>query len=296
MRKIRFALLLACVVLTAAGASAQLLWKISGGNLSRPSYVFGTFHFASGDMLDSIKGFNDALASCDAVLGEVEKDSLLSPRAQKLMTAAMMAPADSTLDKLYSPEGYAIVARVWDKYFGEMGVKLSQMNMLKPAAISTQLQALQALQYLKGFNANNLIDGAAQQRGNALGKPSGGLETVEEQINMLFNSPINDQAADLLEACKNDNTFQDLSQQLIDAYDAQDLDKLLAIMSDPSVGGDDSAEMERLVYSRNRRWAERLAQMMPERSLMVCVGAGHLPGEQGLLQLLRARGFTVEPM
>jgi len=51
-----------------------------------------------------------------------------------------------------------------------------------------------------------------------------------------------------------------------------------------------------LVYSRNRRWAERLAQMMPERSLMVCVGAGHLPGEQGLLQLLRARGFTVEPM
>ena len=62
------------------------------------------------------------------------------------------------------------------------------------------------------------------------------------------------------------------------------------------MGGESEEAMEALIYSRNRSWAEKLVKIMPERTCLVCVGAGHLPGPQGLLQLLRDKGYTVEPM
>ena len=86
------------------------------------------------------------------------------------------------------------------------------------------------------------------------------------------------------------------SSKLVEAYLAQDLSQLEAIITDPEIGGDDAEAMDALIYDRNRSWAEKLVTMMPERSCLVCVGAGHLPGNQGLLQLLRDRGYTVEPM
>ena len=74
------------------------------------------------------------------------------------------------------------------------------------------------------------------------------------------------------------------------------LAKIEAVMTDPELGGDDAEAMDALIYDRNRSWVEKLDKMIPERAALVCVGAGHLPGDQGLLQLLRNRGYTVEPM
>jgi len=54
-------------------------------------------------------------------------------------------------------------------------------------------------------------------------------------------------------------------------------------------------ELDRLVYGRNRNWVNKLQEIMPQQSLLVAVGAGHLLGEQGLITLLRNAGYTVEP-
>lgn len=177
-----------------------------------------------------------------------------------------------------------------------MGVKLKQMNTLKPNAISTQMQAMQAIKYFPSFNANNLIDVAVQARANEAGRPSAGLESVNEQINLLFNGPLDEQANGLVETCKQDDFFQVQSAALADAYMAQDLNKMHAVMTDATIGGDSEEQMDALIYSRNRNWVDKLKVMMPERACLVCVGAGHLPGDQGLLQLLRNEGYTVEPM
>jgi hypothetical protein len=289
-------LLTLAVSLLAISASSQLLWKVTGNNLARPSYIMGTYHMAPASMMDKIGGMEQALQGCDVVVGEIEKESLLSQEAQLAMAQAMIAPPDSTLDKLFSPEDYAIVEGVFNKYFGTMGVKLSQMNMLKPAAISTQMQAMQAMKNFPTFNQNEFIDMAVQTRANELGRPSIGLETVEEQIDLLFNGPLTEQAEGLLDACKKDDLFMVQSSALVEAYMSQDLSKIEKVITDPELGGDDAEAMDALIYDRNRAWAAKLAQMMPERACLVCVGAGHLPGTQGLLQLLRDRGYTVEPM
>lgn len=285
--------MLALVMIALAG-HAQLLWKVSGNGLGRPSYIFGTYHMAPSSMIDRIAGIDQAIEACDVVVGEVEKDSLMSSEVQARMAKAMIAPSDSTLDKLLSPQGYAIVEKVFNKYFGTMGVKLSQMKNLKPSAISTQMQAMQAIKYFPNFNANDLIDVAVQARANDEGRPSIGLESVQEQIDLLFNGPLTEQAQGLLEACKQDEFFQAQSVALADAYMAQDLNKLFAVMTD-ATKGDSEEIMEMLIYKRNRNWAQKLNVMMPERAMLVCVGAGHLPGDKGLLQLLRNMGYTVEP-
>lgn len=284
------------LLLVATAVHAQLLWKVTGNGLGRPSYILGTHHMAPSTMIDQIKGMNEAIAGCDIVVGEVEKDSLMSPEVQARMAQAMVAPLDSTLDKVLTPADYSIVEKVFNKYFGTLGMKLKQVNNLKPSAISTQMQAMQAIKYFPNFDANSLIDVMVQTRANEAGRPSVGLESVDEQINLLFNGSIANQAKGLVEACKQDEFFQVQSAALADAYLAQDLDKLLAVMTDATMGGDSEEEMEVLIYSRNRSWAEKLKVIMPERACLVCVGAGHLPGEQGLLQLLRNAGYTVEPM
>ena len=247
-------------------------------------------------MIDEIPGMQQAFEGCDIVLGEIDKEELTSTKAQMGMAQAMIAPLDSTLDKLFTPEDYAIVEKVFDKYFGNMGVKLSQMKNLKPSAISVQMQAMQAVKYFPSFDPNDLIDMAVQTRANEMGKPSGGLETIEEQTKLLFNAPLTEQAEDLLDACKKDDLFMVQSSALVEAYMAQDLAKVEEVMTNPEIGGDDAEAMDALIYERNRNWVEKLVKIMPERAALVCVGAGHLPGEQGLLQLLRDRGYTVEPM
>ena len=288
--------LIIAVLAVALASQAQLLWKVSGNGLGRPSYIFGTHHMAPSTMIDQIPGINAAIDGCDIVVGEIEKDSLMSKEAQMKMANAMIAPTDSTLDILYTPTEYAVIEKVFDKYFGAMGVKLAQMKTLKPNAISTQLQAMQAVKYFPNFDANNLIDIAVQDRANKAGRPSASLESLQEQIDLLFNAPLTEQAKNLLEACRQDAFFQEQSSALAEAYMHQDLDKLMAVMTDATMGGESEEAMEALIYSRNRNWAEKLVKIMPERTCLVCVGAGHLPGPQGLLQLLRDKGYTVEPM
>ena len=288
--------LIIAVLAVALASQAQLLWKVSGNGLGRPSYIFGTHHMAPSTMIDQIPGINAAIDGCDIVVGEIEKDSLMSKEAQMKMANAMIAPTDSTLDMLYTPTEYAVIEKVFDKYFGAMGVKLAQMKTLKPNAISTQLQAMQAVKYFPNFDANNLIDIAVQDRANKAGRPSASLESLQEQIDLLFNAPLTEQAKNLLEACRQDAFFQEQSSALAEAYMHQDLDKLMAVMTDATMGGESEEAMEALIYSRNRSWAEKLVKIMSERTCLVCVGAGHLPGPQGLLQLLRDKGYTVEPM
>lgn len=291
----RISLILA-VVLVALSSQAQLLWKVSGNGLGRPSYILGTFHFAPGSMIDKIPGMDQAIAGCDVVVGELENEIMKSTDLQALVTQAMMAPTDSTLDKLYSREDYRLIETVFNKYFGTMGVKLSQMNVLKPMALNTQMQAMQAIKYFPNLDTNSLIDVAVQDRANKAGRPSLGLETAQEQIDLLFNAPLKEQAEGLLDACKKDDLFTIQSSAMVEAYLAQDLSKIWTIMTDPELGGNDEQAMDKLIYSRNRNWIEKLVAIMPERACLVCVGAGHLPGEQGLLQLLRNRGYNVEPM
>ncbi len=295
MKKIAFTLLVLFVTILAFAAQPQgngLLWKVSGNGLTKPSYVMGSHHAAPATFVDQVKGFREAVADADAVYGEVNKDELSGAAQQQMMMYAM-APADSTLSKLLSPADMTSLDSLLAIYTGMPGMT-AQMEMLKPAVITAQLAVLViAADNPEMAAAANPLDAVIMGIGEEQGKPTGGLETVETQMQLLFGDPLTLQAKDLMDAVHNNDKLIRQAHDLTAAYLAQDLAVINRITTDPEYGIEPE-NLDRMLYDRNRAWADELVEMMPQKSVFVVVGAGHLGGDQGLLNLLAKNGYTVE--
>lgn len=291
MKKLIFTLAL---LASAAFAQAQLLWKVTSSQSARPSYILGTHHFAPAGMIDSIPQLKDALNNVDVVYGELDMSSMADPSIQQKMAAIMMAPADSTLNVLLTKEQYDSVAVLVNKYFNGMAT-MEQLSVLKPAALATQLAALQNLAAVPGFNPAEQLDTKVQTIAMSTGKDIKGFETIDFQLNLLYGDPLTEQVKSLMSSVRNDGKVQEMALELIAAYTHGNLERLVEITEDSEVGMDADAK-EKLINERNAAWAETLKTEIPAGSVFVAVGAGHLPGEKGLLSLLSALGFKVEPV
>lgn len=291
MRKVFVTL---AVVAAAFSANAQLLWKVTAPGSEKTSYIVGTHHVAPAGMIDSVAGLRDAIAGVDKVFGEVDMSEMSVPDMQQKMMAVMMAPADSTLNVVLTKQEYDSVGAVISKYLNGMAT-IDQMAMLKPAAIASQIAVLQNMQAMPGFNPAQQFDTSIQTLAGSLGKSTGGFETMEFQINLLYGSSIAEQAKDLMKAVRYDDKAIEMTHKLSDAYMKGDLEELAVIMHDPQLGMDEELA-DKLIYDRNANWVAELKKITPSTSVLVAVGAGHLPGEKGLLSLLKKEGFSVVPV
>lgn len=293
MKKTLVFMLLLCITL---GAQAQLLWKVSGNGLDRPSYVIGTHHLAPLSVKDSIANLQQAIDQTEQVYGEIVMDDANNPEILMKMQQAMMLPADTTLKSFYTQAQYDTIAAVVKNY---MGVDLALFDKLKPATITTQLSVALAMKSLKGFNPQEQLDTWFQTQARQAGKKVGSLETIDMQINVLYNSQTLMRQA-LLLYCTATHIEQGVDQSLRmnQAYMKQDLDELLAIIEEKMGDACDSTpeEISTLIYGRNANWARLFPNIMKQSPTLFVVGAGHLPGPQGLLKLLQKQGYTVEAM
>lgn len=290
MKRFLFAIALFCTL----SSQAQLLWKVSGGGLEKPSYLFGTYHLMPSSFVDSVPGLPEAIKSVDAVWVEIENEKMTSPATIQQMTQMMVAPADSSIDKLLSADGYQIIDGVVKRYLGAFGVSLDQLKTLRPAALETQFAQLMAVKRLPNMDPTKLLDGEVERRVKALGKPANSLETFDFQIQLLFGDPLSLQAASLLEMCKNIEDVEKNFDEMHNAYGAQDFEKLISVAFDPAAMSKEDAQ--KICYNRNVKWVPVLVDAAKKGSVLVAVGAAHLGMESGLIELLRQQGFTVEPV
>lgn len=295
-----FSLLLLLAV--AIGSYAQLLWKVSGNGLSQPSYIVGSFHVAPANFVDSIAGLNDALASCKQVYGELSLQELGDMSKLQQMQAAMLLPDSVKLQDLFTAEQQEQVNKMLRRVLGTdlttptVGEQLSRM---KPSALSATLQVVTYVKKHPSFNPQALFDAALLQKGAQAGKTVGGLETMAFQSRLLYESkPLERQAVELLCMAQHFDYQEELMERLAAAYLAQDLKALAAVMSEKMNNECDSTpeEEEALIYQRNADWAKKLPTILHTAPTLVVVGSGHLPGERGLLELLRQAGFDVTPV
>ena len=134
------------------------------------------------------------------------------------------------------------------------------------------------------------------RRAQEAGKPLHGLETIDEQLEVFEGLPLEDQVALLRDAVEQFAGIDALHAALLAAYKRQDLAALLAISEAEMADADQRLAREfqrRLIVDRNRRMAERMEPYLEQGAAFVAVGALHLPGEQGLISLLRQRGYSV---
>lgn len=295
MKKLFFSILM--LAASVAGANAQLLWKVSGNGAKGNSYLLGTHHLAPISMLDSIKGFNSALAEVGAVGGEIEMTDMAA-QAQ-LSMKYMMAPSDSLLTMVLTPAQADSVGTILTKYMGDQ-VNISMFAPLKPAAVSTQLALLETMatmppEVAQALASGQQLDSQVQQLGQAAGKKPFAMETAEQQLQLLMGDPISEQAKDLMKAVREILSGESAEhvKELTDAYMTQNMEAIEKVMFDGEQMSAD--ELKRLITDRNVAWVAKLVEILPNESVLLAVGTGHLPGHEGLIELLRKAGYTVEP-
>lgn len=289
MKKVLLTLVMISVSL---GLSAQRLWKISGDGLEKPSYIFGTHHLAPASIADSTAGFAEALDAVERVYGEVDMSLAMAPAAQMKVASMIMAPADSTLSKVFSPEELAEIDAYLQRAVGP-AMTVAMFESYSPIMISIALEMAMMNRIIPDADPMNPLDGHIQQLAREKGKEIGGLETVEFQSALLYGSSIADQAASLLRTVRSGRDPLADSRMLYARYAEGDLDGLMEVMNEASAMTPEEADA--MLYSRNSAWVNFLIGILPATSIMIVAGAGHLPGERGVINLLRKAGFSVNP-
>ena len=129
-----------------------------------------------------------------------------------------------------------------------------------------------------------------------MGLKDSSMETMKYQLGIFDKIPYKLQAKQLYEMVTKikDTTSSNELLVLSDAYRNQQLEKLEEMTVKEDMGIKNFTEL--LLYKRNENWAKKLEELMPEKSLVIAVGAGHLPGKRGVINLLRKSGYKVEPV
>ncbi|MEZ0540646.1 TraB/GumN family protein [Fibrella arboris] len=275
-------LLLSCL----AATGQSLLWEVSGNGLAKPSYLFGTYHILRDSYLRQDSLTRRHFENAEGVVVEMVFDS---SEAGKVRQYATMA--DNNLIRLIDANDYKLVA---DEFNAVTGQELSFYNQIKPVIIATALSVAYARQRsdtLTRFSGQP-IDLYFVKQAQAAQKPLKGLETLDEQLTLLYNrQSVEKQAENLVRMVKQKNVPRPQGSTLTDLYLRADLDGMWTLFQRES---DTPADLYALIDDRNLRWMSQLRPLLAERSTFIAVGVGHLTGPNGLLNLLREAGYVVK--
>lgn len=263
----------------------SLLWKISGNGLEKPSYLFGTIHMLCEDDALLSPNMKTAIRNADEVYLELDLDNMLE------MLGAMSKlkmTGDTTLRDILSEQDYNKVKAYFESK--QSMIPFSMLETFKPILAASTLQEGDL-----PCDATAAMEEVIMREAKEHQKTISGLETMSYQAGMLDSIPYRLQAQQLVSYIDSSGK-SDASEikEMLAAYKEQDLVKLEAIINKSDAGISKFTEI--LLYNRNRNWVKQLKTLMPGKSLVIAVGAGHLPGDQGVINLLKKEGYKVEPV
>lgn len=301
MKKISFVILLiaAAISATAQKATAKktikekaqpfvlentLLWEISGNHLSKPSYLFGTMHLlcaADAQLSDSLRM---AVANVKQIYFEIDLDNMM----ETLGAMRYLNMNNNTkLSDLLSEDEYERVKDYFKK--NKTMLPLTMMERLKPYFV-TSLIAESKFPCAEKDGMEQVIMKEAKKDS----KPIHGLETIQFQASVFDSIPYKRQAKDLLKMIDSSDAGGDSSDaKLVEVYRKQDLNTMQQMTAEEEAMRE---YLDLLLYNRNANWAKKMPAILHDAPTLFAVGAGHLGGEKGVINLLRKAGFTLRPM
>jgi uncharacterized protein YbaP (TraB family) len=285
----RIAAVLALALLaTAPAAQAKTFgWKATGkgGTI----YLVGSIHVMSPSFYPLNPALDDAFKDSDLLVEEVDMAEMLDPMAQVSMLTRGMLPSSQSLDKLVSPATLALVK----KATGDLGSAGGPLMRFKPWMLAIALQGMELQK--AGFDPALGLDQHFYEQAKEGGKGVQGLETVEFQISRFDEMTMEQQDRMLAETLKELETETATVGKLGDAWKSGDVAAieriaLADLKSDPVM-------YQRLLVERNKNWMPKIEALFARRGrALVVVGAAHLVGPDGLIAMLKAKGYTVEQL
>lgn len=261
-----------------------LLWKISGNGLQRSSYLYGTMHVLCADDANVSDSLKLAIKYCDRIYFELDMDNM----AEMLGAMKYLRMNDGKkLSELLTKEEYARV----ETYFKNNSVPLplTMMNRFKPYFISSLIG-----EQMMSCSQKNGMEELIMRESKQYPKEIRGLETTEFQASIFDSIPYEKQAKDLVNYIDSIDSYKQVTMEMVEVYRQQNLERMDSLMHKSDPGMDEY--MDLLLYGRNRHWVEQMPSLMNKQCILFAVGAGHLPGEQGVINLLRKKGYKVTPM
>ena len=285
MRK--YLLLAAILIIANFNYSQQeykgLFWKVYGNNLSDTSYLYGTMHTQDERVFQFKGGVLDAFNSSKIYAMELNVDSI----NHAALLQELIMDSSASLKTLLSDSNYNLV----DQYFRDsLAISLFLFEKISPI-YTAQLIAMKDL----GKQQKDALDLFFHNEAKKQGKKIIGLEKMSEQINAINSIPYKNQAEELVNAVnKAKNSKQNELETLIAFYVQGDLDTLLALTTQNNTNNEINTIIETVfILKRNQNMAERCEKYLKENSTFIAIGAAHLPGENGVIELLRKKGYKV---
>jgi len=262
----------------------SLLWEITGNGLSKPSYLFGTMHVSSKMVFHLSDSFYMALKSVDAVALE------LNPEVWQGEMVRMNRIKDNYSDFVQAPRG---------DYLNENSFRISKYEDALKAAMSTEPTVVNSLLYRsykakEDFEEDTFLDLYIYQTGKKLGKRGAGVEDYFETEKIVMQAYVDMAKEKKQKSFDTDGESRyDILDKTQDAYRRGDLDLMDSLdrMMDQS-----AAFTEKFLFKRNEIQANSIDTIIKKSSLFVGVGAAHLPGQRGVIELLRKMGYNLRPI
>ena len=269
----------------------SLLWEITGKGLKQPSYLFGTIHLICKDDAVLSAALKTIIATVDKIYFEINMDNMMMEALS--MMSKMNMKNGNTLKTLLNDKDYTMVK----KYFTEKNAMLpfSMVEKMKPLFS-------QSLLAKDGMDCDG-TDGMemkimAENKNNANKKETAGLETAAYQMSIFDSIPDKEQADALVKSITatvngNKNDDKESMASLTKLYKAQNLDSIVSMMN-----ADKDAltfkYADAMLYRRNSNWIPVIEKVIKDKTALFAVGAAHLGGPGGVIDLLKKAGYTVK--
>jgi len=266
----------------------SFLWKVQ--SKTNTVYVLGAIHYLKKEMYPLDEKIERAFEQSDILGVEANVENVSKMDVQKLVERAFYS-GDETLEKHLSPEAYELVK----KQLTELGGSPEAASKYRPWFLALSLASIEIVKL--GFDPNYGVDRYFLSKATEKKKILE-LESLDYQINLFSALSEKDQELFLLYTLKDIKVLEQELDKLIKAWTAGDVKGIELIMT-KSIKEDKRLipVYEKLVLERNRNMASKIEEYLKEKeTFFVIVGAGHLVGNRGIIEHLKAKGFLIEQL
>lgn len=268
-----------------AETEKHFLWSIQTSK--NTVYLLGSVHFLRSDSYPLAQAIERAYDDSQKIMFEADLDAMKDPALQtKTMTLGLYLDGQ-TLKENLSEQTYKLLK----ERVVAAGLPMAQFEHFRPwfAAVTLTVIELQKLRFDPNYGVDAYFFGKAKKDG----KQRIFLEPVEYQLNLFATMGERDQASFLNQTLEDLKVLETMASDMVNAWQGGDVDTLDAIMN---VGFKEHPDIyDRVMVQRNKKWVSQIEDLMnQEENVLVIVGAGHLVGNQSVLQLLKERGCKIE--
>lgn len=261
---------------------AQLLWEVSGNNLNHKSYLYGTIHVVPKDKFVVKPHVEKAFNASTHLIQEVDLN--LSTREMLETAQSMTLPKGTTLQGLLGDADYIKLKSYCVDQLKMKKKKFKRYSKLKPFFFSSLL-LVEQLGKTEGYEKH------FSSLANKSNKAESGLETLQQQMAVVETIALKDQAQMLVGSLGSEMTE---FNRLLEKYLSEDLTSVQQMIEEET--NDMGSFNENFLVKRNENWIPQLEDFMTKESCFIAVGAAHLPGDRGVINLLKSKGYTVRPV